>query len=279
MAREIVWGMNNGHHRSHKVTRSIEFVEHKEYQPGDLLSSIDWKVYARTDKLMIRQQQADTDVDCVLVLDASADMAIAIQGEMNESLENSRLGKAITAIASLALMISNRGDAVGLWICGGKGVAEHFIPPSRRSLPAIFHALATVQSFAVAQLDLELQKFMRHLHRKSVIIMVSDWMEEPEKWGASLEMLAAQNHDLRSLHLYSRQEWSLDLPEDIRLMAHEDSRMVHFEVDGMKADFLDEVARYLDDVHTWAARSKTIWVEAALEDSLIAPLVELLRRR
>ena len=279
MAREIVWGMNNGHHRSHRVTRSIEFVDHKEYQPGDLLSAIDWKVFARTDKLMIRRQQADTDVDCILLLDASADMAIGLAGEMQESLENSRLSKAITAVAALALMISRRGDSVGLKICAGTGVSHHFIPPSRQSLPAIFHALATVSAHGKADLASEIGSLTQFLHRKSIVISVSDWMEEPNLWGPSLEMLAAQGHDLRALHLYSRREWSLDFPEDIRLISKEDTRQVPLDSAAMKEHFLNVVAEYLEEVHDWAGRGKMIWVEAALEDSLIQPLVQLLRKR
>ena len=72
LARQIVWGMTSGNHRSNRVTQSIEFVEHKVYQPGDPLSSIDWRVFARTDKLMVKKQQAETNSDVVLVLDASA---------------------------------------------------------------------------------------------------------------------------------------------------------------------------------------------------------------
>ena len=139
LARQLVWGMNSGNHRSNRVTQSIEFVEHRTYQPGDPISAIDWKVFARTDRLMIRRQQADTDAQLVLVLDATGDMQSGIDGQVGQ-WEDSKFGKALTSLAALTMMSHKRGDPVGLWVCGSEqqGGLNGFVPPSGRTMHPIF---------------------------------------------------------------------------------------------------------------------------------------------
>ena len=210
LAREILWGISSGMQRSNQVTKSIEFVEHREYQPGDAISAIDWRVFARTDRVMVKKQQADTEGMLILVLDASADMESSDKGKPD--FVNSKLGRAITALAALTLYAQKRAEPVGLLIVGGSGAEHQWIPPSRRSASAIFHALATIKGAKKANLYQGFRDLLSKLTRPSIIFIASDWMEEPSEWGVALEGLAAMRHDIRALHLYSQAEWSFEIP-------------------------------------------------------------------
>lgn len=281
LSREIVWGMNSGQHRSNRVTRSVEFVEHKMYQPGDPISSLDWKVFARTDKLMIRRQSADTDANIVLVLDASGDMQSTSSGTIDEWTE-SKFGKSLTAMAGLTQMAAKRGDPVGLWICGGSDTTvglSGYIPPSQRSLHPIFHRLASVNPEGNANLGDNLRQLGMRLPRKSIVIVVSDWMEDPEEWGPQLEILASMGHDIRCIQLYSEREWALDLPDSVQVFSHEMSSENPLDTIAMQSKWSTVLEEYKQQVSHWAARSNSIWIPAALEQELLPPLIQLIKGR
>ena len=281
LSREIVWGMHTGQHRSNRVTQSIEFVEHKLYQPGDPISSLDWKVFARTDKLMIRRQSADTDANVVFLLDASGDMQSTHSGDIADWTE-SKFGRALTAVAGLAQMSDKRGDPIGLWVAGGTDAPsglEGYIPPSQRSLRSVFHRLASVNPSGEATLHTELAQLALQLPRKSVVIIVSDWMEDPKLWGPSLETLTAMGHDVRCLQLYSRIEWDLDLPDSIRVYSAENQQHIPLDTPAMKSAWLDAIEQYQQEIKTWSGRARAIWVQAAVEEELLPPLIRLVRGR
>ena len=75
-ARELAWGYRIGQHASKRVAKGIEFMDTKEYTPGDPIRDIDWRVAARSDRLVIRRQVAETDLKIFLVLDASAEVGV-----------------------------------------------------------------------------------------------------------------------------------------------------------------------------------------------------------
>lgn len=281
LSREIVWGMNSGQHRSNRVTRSVEFVEHKLYQPGDPISALDWKVFARTDKLMIRRQSADTDANVVLVLDASGDMQSTANGQ-TEDWVNSKFGKSLTTMAGLAQMADKRGDPVGLWVCGGERAQtglRGFLPPRGRGLHAIFHRLATIQPAGKARLAENFKQLAERLPQKSIVIIVSDWMEDPDEWGPQLEVLASMGHDIRCLQLYSQTEWAFELPESIQVFSAETPTDTPLDSIAMKVRWQDVLQEYRGAVQQWSARARAIWVEAALEDELLPHLIQLVKGR
>jgi hypothetical protein len=275
LAREILWGISVGMQRSMQVTKSIEFVEHREYQPGDPISAIDWKVYARTDRVMIRRQQADTEGTMVLVLDASADMDTTDSGQPN--FKSSKLGRAITALAALTLYAQKRAEPVGLLIIGGTGAEHQWIPPSRRAVGSIFNALASVEGAKKADLKQGLSTLVAKLSKPSIVFIASDWMEEPSEWGIALENLASMRHDIRGLHLYSKLEWTFKIPDSVRLYGKEDGREIPLQREQVSQRFLEEVAKYKLEIVEWSSRAKAVWSYAALEEELTFPLVKLVK--
>lgn len=273
--------MHTGQHRSNRVTRSVEFVEHKLYQPGDPISSLDWKVFARTDKLMIRKQSADTDANVVFLLDASGDMQSTHSGNIDDWTE-SKFGRALTAVAGLAHMSQKRGDPIGLWVAGGADIPtglKGYIPPTQRSLRLVFHRLASVHPSGEAKMHTHLDRLAVHLPRKSLVIIVSDWMEDPSLWGPKLETLTAIGHDVRCLQLYSMVEWELRLPESIRVYSAEQQDHIPLDTPAMKNAWLEAVQQYRTEVEEWSGRARAIWVQAAVEEELLPPLIRLVRGR
>src|SRR5687767_7661397 len=122
-ARTIVEGFLSGLHRSPFKGFSVEFAEYRQYLPGDDLSSIDWKVYARSDRYYVKKFEHETNLDCHLLLDVSRSMGYA-------SGAVSKLDYASMLAASLAFLMNRQRDAVGLMTFDDRIV--DMLPPSIR---------------------------------------------------------------------------------------------------------------------------------------------------
>ena len=179
-------------------------------------------------------------------------------------------------------MSQKRGDPIGLWVAGGSNGStglQGYIPPSQRSLRPIFHRLSTVDPSGEAEIHTHLEQLAIHLPRKSIVIVVSDWMEEPQLWGPKLEALTAVGHDVRCLQLYSKVEWELSLPESVQVYSAEHQDHIPLDTPAMKEVWLGAVDQYRTEVEQWAGRARAIWVQAAVEDELLPPLIRLVRGR
>ena len=122
-ARTVVEGFLSGLHRSPFRGFSVEFAEYRQYLPGDDLSTIDWKVYARSDRYYVKKFEQDTNLDCHLLLDVSASMGYGSHG-----ITKLQYGSMLAA--SLAYLMNRQRDAVGLTTFDDAIVS--LLPPSAR---------------------------------------------------------------------------------------------------------------------------------------------------
>src|SRR5271170_701882 len=120
VARTVVEGFLHGLHRSPYVGFSVEFASHREYLPGDDLRHLNWKLFARNDKLYVKQYDAETNLDCHLVVDVSASMETASAG-------TSKRRYATMLSAAIAHLALSQHDAVGLTLFAD-GVLAHLKP-------------------------------------------------------------------------------------------------------------------------------------------------------
>ena len=276
-ARQLVWGYRAGLHRSPKISRSVEFAEHKEYAPGDPVRDIDWRIFARTERLLVRRQQADTELSVVIALDASADMAIGA-AEL-PSLQASRFGKAITLAATVALLAQKRGEKVGLYIMGGGGYEVHWLSPksSKNHLASILSHLAAIRPSGRADLKDRLHRVGRFLPRRCLLFVLSDLMEEPEAWGPSLTGLASRGADIRLVHLYSKKEWALSFNETAQFLSPEVQSPLNLDSAAVRESYTKVVSEYKEEVRGWSARSRSVYIPCAYEDSLDHTFIQMLQ--
>ena len=127
LARSIVEGFLHGLHRSPYLGFSVEFASHREYTPGDDLRHLNWKLYARHDRLYIKEYDAETNLNLYLLLDASASMSCANNGR-------SKLHYAAALAAALAHLALKQRDAVGLTVYSDRVTAHLLLATSRGSL-------------------------------------------------------------------------------------------------------------------------------------------------
>jgi uncharacterized protein (DUF58 family) len=203
IARTVVEGVTNGLHKSPFLGLSLDFAEHRAYMPGDDIRRIDWRLFARTDRHYVKQFEADTNANTVLLLDVSRSMEYSTR--LITKLDYARY-----LAACLAYFSKKQGDRIGLVTFDAKIVER--IPPSARHLDLVLHAIERAEPRGAGGIAAPLRTLAEHLKRRSVVVLVSDLYEEPEAIAAALGSMAAAGHDIIVFHVLDPAE--VDFPFD-----------------------------------------------------------------
>jgi len=200
-ARLVVEGLRTGGHRSPFHGFSTEFRQHRPYRAGDDLKYLDWKLYARSDRLYTRQFRETTNFSVMLALDTSASMAFPPNG-----ITKFRYGQVITA--ALSHLASEQGHAVGLMTMTGDKLS--YVPPRGgrhhlRSLIAAIDRLSASRSWDPARVTARAGQL---LQRRGVVVVISDFYDAEEATRREMRRMTERGHDVAMLQLVSPQERS-----------------------------------------------------------------------
>ncbi|MBL8961814.1 MAG: DUF58 domain-containing protein [Gemmatimonadetes bacterium] len=211
VARWVVEGFLQGLHRSPRKGFSVEFAEYRQYQPGDDLRYMDWKVVARADKWMIKQFEEETNLRAAIVLDVSKSM-----DWKGKTTGITKLQYAEQIVASISLLLLKQKDAVGLVRYDDQ--VRSVIPPKARTIHwrRLMKALEEPGGGGDSQMGTAMMHAGRMVSRPGIVILVSDLLVDPEATMAGLRAVRAGGHDVTVLHILDRSERELDLvPEGV----------------------------------------------------------------
>jgi uncharacterized protein (DUF58 family) len=173
-ARTIVEGFLSGLHRSPFKGFSVEFAEYRQYIPGDDLTTIDWKVFARSDRHYVKKFEEETNLDCHILLDVSGSMAYG-SGDMTKHQYASCLA------ASLGYLMNRQRDRVGLAAFASEIIT--MLPASARPghLRALLLALDRLQPASETDVARPLHRLADTLSKRGMVILISDLLDDPER--------------------------------------------------------------------------------------------------
>lgn len=193
-ARTIVEGVLSGLHRSPFKGFSIEFAEYRQYMPGDDLATIDWKVFARSDRHYVKKYEQETNLQCHLLLDVSRSMGYG-------SGRTTKLDYASHLTAALAYLMTRQRDAVGLMAFDDRLVTS--LPASGRPghLRAILATLDRLQLGSQSDMSKPLHLLAEMLVKRGMVILVSDLLDEPERVIRGLKHLRFKGSDVIVFHV------------------------------------------------------------------------------
>ena len=205
LARTVVDGFTHGQHRSLRKGASLDFAEHRSYQPGDDLRHIDWRLYGRTDRFYIKQYEADTNASVLFALDQSGSMDFG-----SDAVTKFEYARFLTA--SLAWLSQQQGDRVGLATFTGDLV--EVVPPSVRHLQLMLHTLGRTKPKGTSELVASVQRLGLLTQRAGITVIISDCYERPEALGRAIDALRMRGHDVIVFHIVDPAELSLpgDMP-------------------------------------------------------------------
>lgn len=271
-ARKIVEGFLSGMHRSPYFGQSVEFLQHREYTSGDDLRHVDWKVWAKQDRLYVKQFQEDTNLRCMLLVDVSASMQYG-RGPMN------KYEYACTLAASLAYLILRQQDAVA---CTPFDESARTTVPfrTRRShLNSIVQSLSVNEPREKTDLGAILSLAAEELPRRGMMAVVSDLLADREGLFKGLRLLRQRGHDVMVFHVMDDDELDFPFTGATRFEGLEIPEHLTCNPRALREGYLQALTDYLDEVRRRCAATEVDYTLIRTSAPLDAALAAFLNRR
>lgn len=239
LARTVVDGFLAGLHRSPYLGFSLDFAEHRPYMPGDDIRRIDWKLFGRTDRHYIKLFEAETNANFAVLLDVSRSMAYTSHGVTK--LDYGRY------LAAALLFFSNRQrDRVGL-VTFDHRVVE-YVPPSMKNMDTALHVLDRATAGRPGSLRDPLLTVTERIGRKGILVLVSDFYEEPDAIMQAVVPLRARGHDVIVFHVLDPAEISFPFQEASGFEDLETGEQIPVIPAKLREDYMRLVRAHLEEL-------------------------------
>jgi len=262
-ARYIMEGFLSGMHQSPFHGFSSEFSDYRNYQPGDDLRHLDWRLYARSDRLCIKRFEQETNARFYLLIDSSASMAYRGEGAWASKFECAQI-----LATALSWLMLKQNDAVGLLALEQSAkqgtLRARYVAPSQKpsQLGLMLRHLQQLHPCGGDRLQALLTKATQIFHRRSVIILFSDLLDSPNSMHRLFKQLRFLGHECMVFHVLDRDEieFPFTRPQLFRDLET-----------GLRRSVQPETARrrYLDRFNTFMATQKKIFQDLEMELSLV----------
>ena len=238
-ARAVVEGFIAGMHQSPYHGFSVEFSEHRPYSPGDEIRLLDWKVYARTDRFVVKQFQEETNLKAYLVVDASASMGFA-------SGEISKLQYATYLAAALAYLMLHQRDAVGLLTFDT--APRQFYPPRSvlSYLKPLLTTLETLSPGGQTRLGPVLHELAERIKRRGLVLLFSDLLDEPDDVLSGLRHFRHNHHDVIVFHILDPIERNFHLHGNVTFEDLETGERLGTQPPHIRRAYLERMRAFID---------------------------------
>jgi uncharacterized protein (DUF58 family) len=238
-ARTIVEGFLTGLHRSPFKGFSVEFAEYRQYIPGDDLSTIDWKVYARSDRHYVKKFEEETNLDCHVMLDVSASMDYGSRG-----MTKYEYGQCVAA--SLGYLMNRQRDRVGLTAFDDRIVA--MLPPSARSghLRTLLITLDRLEIGNRTNFAKPLHQLAESLTKRGMVVVISDLLDDPERVIRGLKHFRFRGIDVIVFHVLDPDETEFPFQRATRFEDPETSEEVMAVPVIVRQAYLDSIGALIE---------------------------------
>ena len=192
VSRAVVDGFINGMHRSPYFGASVDFAEHRGYTAGDDIRRVDWKLFGRTDRFYIKEYEADTNANFAVLLDVSKSMGVGSRG-----IPKLEYGKILAGC--LTYLVHRQRDRVG-FAAFDEDIVE-FVPCSAKHMDVTLHVLDRLKPTKPGSFAEPMKKLAEHYGRKGMLVLVSDFYEDPQAIVEAVAPLRFRGHDMIVFHV------------------------------------------------------------------------------
>jgi uncharacterized protein (DUF58 family) len=276
VATRIVEGLLTGLHRSPHRGFSVEFAEHRMYQPGDDLRFVDWRMFGRSDRYYVKQFEEETNLRATLLLDLSASMDWSSDEEGGLP---SKLWYAKQLAASLALLLIRQGDAVGL--TAFDDVVRLRIEPKggRAHWHQLVRSVEGLEAGGRTDAASPLREVAARTRRRGLTILISDLLVDAEDTRLALRLLRHQGHEVLVFHLIDPGELELPSVRDARFVDPETGDELPVSAADLREEYRRAVEEALAEWRGALAPEGMDYVVARTDRPLALSLREFLARR
>lgn len=277
-ARAIIEGVMTGAHRSPLQGSSVEFDQHRPYVVGDDIRHVDWKVYLRNEKIYLKQYVEETNLQLILVVDASESMGYG-SIDVGDGRTWSKYDHATSIAASLAYMAIQQADSVGLAIFDQQ-VGRYFKPsnaPTQWKL--VVNEMQQTPRWNKTGIGRVLDQIAEKLHHRSVIVLISDLFDDVESIQQGLRHLRYKKHDVLVLQVLDPQE--IEFPfEDVTLFKGLESLgELLTEPRSLRDGYLEQLAQHTERIQRLCRGMSVDFSRFNVAEPLDVTLSEFLARR
>jgi uncharacterized protein (DUF58 family) len=281
LARLLVDGFITGKHKSPYHGFSVEFAEHRNYNPGDSTRYIDWKVFAKTDRLYTKRFDEETNLRCVLAIDISSSMYFPV--DTNDKIRFSTI-----AAASLANLLQRQRDAFG--ICLFNETIDYLSPIKstsihlHNSLIKLDEILNKKSVNVTSNLPYVLHTLAEQVHKRSMIVLFTDFLGEDKRMDElfnGLQHLKHSQHDIILFHVWdSEQEELLELEDRPYLLTDaETGDRLKIYPHEIKKEYAQKVQQYFHDLKMRCGDYGIEFIEADIRKDFDQVFVPFLLKR
>lgn len=275
LANQVVEGFISGMHKSPFHGFSAEFAEHKIYNSGESTKNIDWKLFAKTDRLYTKRYQEETNLRCHLIIDNSSSMHYPKLNN-NDLFFYNKIGFSVLASAVLMNLLKKQRDAVGLSVYSDK--YEYYAPEKgsdrhhRMILNTLENLLENPKEAKSTDTITYLHQIAEKVHRRSMIILFTDMFQntaDKEKLFNALQHLKHNKHKVVIFHVYDKKtEINFDFDNAPRKFIDlETGEQINIFADNIKEAYEEQVNLYFKDIAMTCAQNKIKYVPVAIEEN------------
>ena len=237
VARAVVDGFINGLHKAPYFGASVDFAEHRGYVPGDDVRRIDWRVWARTDRYYVKEYEAESNMNFSVLLDVSKSMDYGSKGI-------TKLDYARILTACLTNLVHHQRDRVG-FVAFDEDIVEH-VPPSAKHMETVLHVLDRLKPGRPGRLREPLHKLAEHFGRRGVLVVISDFYEDPETVVEAVTPLRFRGNDLVVFHVLDPAELDFGFSNASAFEDLESGDQMPVVPEAMRKEYISLVRAHVD---------------------------------
>jgi uncharacterized protein (DUF58 family) len=274
LARAVVEGFMSGLHRSPYTGFSTEFTEYRQYNPGDDLRYLDWRLLGRTDRYFIKKYRADTNTQCHLLIDTSASMNYA------HATTVTKLQYAKFLAASLAYLLNRQQDSVGL-VAFDQKIHTH-VPARNRTghMRTIFGNLSLLEPGGETRLAESLHQLAEVLTRRGIVVMISDFYDQPDRLQEAFQHLRFKGHDLIAFHVLDQNELDFEFTDAVLLLEDaETQEQMPVLPDVVMSGYRERMRKHVEEMRRCTAANHVDYEVLTTKQPLDFALFAFLSRR
>jgi len=241
-SRRPMQGGIQGLHRSPDFGASVEFAEYRDYVEGDAPNLIDWQVFAKTDRYMIRRFQDETNLRACVLVDASASLHFKQTGPVT------KFEYACSLAAGMMYLLVTQGDAAALSFFTDR-VTKSFAPvASTETLSPVLLEMENIEADGAGNIEKSLHEAAEMLKQRTLVIIISDLLQPPAQFARGIQHLQHNRHDVTVFHVLDGAEIALPMHGLVELRDLETSEKLLIEADEIRPRYAKAVQGYLAEV-------------------------------
>lgn len=273
VTRSPMEGTITGLHKSPHRGSSVEFAEYRNYAPGDDIRRLDWRVFARTDRFYLKEFEAETNLRCYCVLDASGSMNYGSKPELRKIDTARRLA------AILSYLVIHQGDAAGLLAVSNKTIVD--VPPRRTPshIQLILQGLDEIETTGETGLSGALHDLAERVRQRAVVVIISDFFTDLEALISALQHLRFKKHDVVLFQLLDRAELDFKFDRPVRFQDMESNFGLVTEPAMIRDEYLRQFNGFIENLRDRSREIKVDYRCVMTDEALERTCVEFLNER